>query len=314
MARASLHEKARGWMRTNCPGFFANDGSSHTLIDLMLTSDFDPVANRHIPREWSDALRAIGLTESGFQRYSSAEAPGLLLEPVHLSLTPAIGTDRSWAFWGSSSVAAAGAGPLDMYGSPQPWAIASHYSEGVESFLVTLSVSDLLGSLEERYSKIRDNAQAQHGRFRPRYLDQFRRQWLTLSLDVASTKRDLERDWASRPTFENEMEFTLDFDLPAVEGQESRTYEPVHVNDSMRRHQREMLDALVASDSEYRDILSTVASLGASAEASRTGRRALWVALVSLLVALATVLVSDVGDHSLLNAVRQFLSSLFNHS
>lgn len=68
----------------------------------------------------------------------------------------------------------------------------------------------------------------------------------------------------------------------------------------MREQQSEHFEDLIDADRQYRDILSTAASLGVSLGASRTGRRALLVAAASLLVALVSVLGAEFGSGSVL--------------
>ena len=80
------------------------------------------------------------------------------------------------------------------------------------------------------------------------------------------------------------------------------------LEDELRRELTVSLQRLVRTDRAYRDILSSVASLGASADSFVLGRWALTVAVASLVVALATVLFASVGCDS----VAHHLLSLLN--
>jgi hypothetical protein len=75
----------------------------------------------------------------------------------------------------------------------------------------------------------------------------------------------------------------------------------------MRKVHRDKFTQAVAADHEYRDILSTVASLGASVDAFRLGRLALWVAIASLGIALMTLLVTEIGDDTALGKLLALL-------
>ena len=190
----------------------------------------------------------------------------------------------------------------------QDRAIAHRYGDAIESFLVTLSVSDMLETVEARYALIRDRARSQHGQFKAKVINDLREQLLTLSIDVATVQRDLERYWKSRPRFEDEAEFTIEYS-PRFRTDSDKD-EPIHMNTELRKRQKEWFEELTAADRDYRDILSTVASLGGSVDASKTGRRALWVAFVSLVVALGTVVVTDVGAQSLFHELREYLARI----
>ncbi len=113
--------------------------------------------------------------------------------------------------------------------------------------------------------------------------------------------RDLQQYWMRRPAFEEEAEFVINI-APYIRERQAAAgrvrFEPEHLNEGIREQQRRDFEELVEAARQYRDILSTVASLGASLDASRISRRALFVAGASLIVALVTVLGSKFGDNS----------------
>ncbi|MFI7594003.1 hypothetical protein [Micromonospora sp. NPDC049359] len=308
-ARERLHQLARRWMNECCDGFFGEFNSPQTLIDMLILDQHDPTdVSEDRGRDQSDAFRALGITETRVRHYTSPEIPKMHLVPTSPSLARGISTDRTWALWGQRQAVLDSATYMTGYGDDPNRAIAHRYGDAIESFLVTLAVSDLLETVEARYALLRDRARAQHGRFKAKVINDLREQLLTLSIDVATLQRDLERSWKSRPRFEEEAEFTIEYS-PLYRPNSDRADEPIHMNTELRKRQKEWFEELTAADRDYRNILSTVASLGASVDAARTGRRALRVAFVSLAVAFVTVVATDVGDSSLLHEVMEFLRS-----
>lgn len=302
-ARYRIHAAARAWLRLRCPGFFASAGESHTLLDVLLMNGFNPLSGQRASRELDDACRALGLAEHGFLERTSPDLPMLALVPTRLSLAPALKSERTLALWGQRNAVVAASTHLDAYGSDQDHAIASRYSDAIENFLVTVAISHFLEAAEARYSALRDNARTHHGRFKPDALKKLRQHLLTQSLDLVSVREDLEQYWRQRPEHEDEAKFALDFaphirEVDAAQGR--KQFEPIDLNKQMRVQQRGDFARLIKADKDYRDIVATVASLGASMDASRMGRRALLVTVASLLVAVVTVLVANFGDDSVL--------------
>ncbi|WFE21924.1 hypothetical protein O7621_00575 [Solwaraspora sp. WMMD937] len=308
-ARERLHQLARKWMNESCGGAFAEFESPQTLVDMLILDRHDPTdVGEDGDRDQFDMFRALGITETTVRHYTSADIPKMHLVPTLPPMVRGISTDRTWALWGQRQAVTDIATHLAGYGNDPNRAIAHRYRDEVESFLISLAVSDWLEMVEARYALIRDRARAQHGRFSAKVTDGLREQLLTLSIDVATLRRDLERSWKLRPRFEGEVEFSIEYS-PRLRIISDSAGESIHMNAELRRRQKEWFEELTAADRDYRDILSTVASLGASVDAAKTGRRALGVAFVSLMVAFATVVVTDIGDSSLLNEVLEFLQS-----
>lgn len=309
-ARGDLHSAARSWLQRRCPGFFAATGESHRLLDLMLMDNFDPLGDPEPTRDLRDAFRALGLSEHRVFERTSKDVPKLALVPISRSLERGLRSHRTMALWGQRGEVAAAASHLEMYGSSDDHAIASRYSDGIQNFLVTLAVSDYLEVAQGKYASLRDTARTHHGRFRPKVLEELRQQLLTLSLDLASVYRDLQQYWTRRPRFEEEAEFVIDY-APHIRERNAaagRSHsEPEHLNERILERQRLSFEDLVDADRQYRDILSTVASLGVSLDALRTGRRALYVAGTSLLVALVAVLGSEFGQDSVFRRLLELL-------
>lgn len=314
-ARCQVHEAARKWMQRRIPGFFASIGEANTLVDMLLTDKFDPLESGEPPRELDDAFRALGLTEHHMFQYVSKDLPGFRLMSTSTHIAPAIGSGRVWALWAQRQRAAdATERDLSPYGANVGQALAHRYSDGIESFLIPLGISDYLEATEAQYAVIRDHARAQHGRFKSGAIRSLRQSLLTFSLDVASVFRDLKADWDSRPDFRDEVEFTREITAAArSRGITEKDFGPLHVNADLRERQTADFDRLIDADHDYRDILSTVASLGASADASKLGRIALWVALGSLAVAVLTLLLTQTAHGSLIDWLVSAFKTLSEH-
>lgn len=309
-ARCELHDSARSWLRDRCPGFFAATGESHRLLDLILMDVFDPLGGTEPPRELGQAFRALGLTEHGPLQRTSQDIPKLALVPARPSSEHGMSSHRTMALWGQRGEVTAAATHLEMYGSSDDHAIASRYADGIQNFLITVAVSDFLEVVQSKYALLRDTARTAHGRFKPESLDALREQLLTMSLDLGSVHRDLEQYRSRRAHFDEEARFVTDY-LPHMRqrmvGDGRTPPAPEQLNEFLRERQKHGFDDLTDADRQYRDILSTAASISVSLNTARTGRRALFVAGASLIVALATVLGADFGDNSLLNQLLDLL-------
>jgi hypothetical protein len=309
--RVRLHDAARNWLGRQCPGFFAATDGLNPLLDMLIMDKFDPLGGDEIPRERYEAFRALGLTEHGYLERTSVAVPKLALVPTRTDIAPAMKTHRTWAIWGQRDSAAA-ATHMDGFGSDPVDALASRYSDGLQGLLLTMAVSGFLEVTEQRYARLRDRARVRHGEFSASALQELRQHLLTLSLDLANVRLDLEQYRRHGARYWEAAEFTIDVspnDRARIEAAGHTPMQPVNLNEAMRQQQVDDFDRLTQTDADYREILSTAASLGASVNASRLSRRALWVAAASLVVALVTVLVADFGDQSVLSRLLDWLRS-----
>src|SRR5664279_5518222 len=304
-SRRALHDAARGWMADRCPGFFATNDEPQLLMDMLLLNKHDPIPGR-TDRDFSEALRALGLTGHDVLHRTSPEVPQMLLCPVERSLCRALGPKRTWALWGNQDIVAAATPHLDMYGSDNARAITHAADKRMRNVLVMLAVSDFLTIMEAKYAELRDSARTRHVTFKARGLQRLRASFLTLSLDLASVARDVDAFWRRGWRDEGDAQFKLDY-APWIVADDEKTgrkrFTPIDINDDLRKRQRKWFKKLIAADRDYRDILSTVASLGASVDAFKIGRLALWVAFSSLGVALVTLLIADIGDRNTMVSV-----------
>jgi hypothetical protein len=309
-ARDNLHRVAREWLRTRCPGTFAQSREHQPLMDLLLLTQFDPSSGERPDRETEDRMRALGLTDSHVTWRTSTELPGFLLEQARPGLAPGL-QERTWALWGKRGTVEACA-DLRGYGGAVEGAIA-HYVDGrMGDFVVRLGLSEFLELLKAESATMRDSARAHHGKFGRQDLKRLRQRFLTASLDLSSIERDVKQ-YNNRRWRDREAWFILDY-APWIRRQDAeagrKPFKPIPVNKDLRKRQNKAAQDLVALDRSYREILSTVASLGASIDAFKVQRYAIWIAIGSVTVALASLWISLLTPNETAQFIETWLSSI----
>lgn len=320
--RQGLHDSARRWMKTHVPGFFARHGKPHVLLEMVLFDKVDPsltvrdYSERHarpqLPNSWvkmGNAMAALGIRYPAVFDIRSKALPKFLLASRREFYTVDFLRDEpTWTLWGNRAASfAALTSSQQRRGSGTVEGALAHATQRSFDYLVMLAVHEMLTVFEGRYADIRDSAGARHGRFTQQSLKSLRADLLELSLDLGSVEQDVAGYWKKLEVHGDEWHFTQKrstWQKAADKILHRRTPVPNQTEDNgLRDLQRDQFTRLTGADREYRDILSTVASLGASADASRLGRWALAVALASLFVALVTVFVADVGCASILHVL-----------
>jgi hypothetical protein len=291
--REGLHEVARNWMQLHCPGAFGKAKEHQPLMDLLLLDLFDPSTGEQPDRETEDWMRALGLTESGVFWRTSTDLPGFLLEQARQVLAPGI-RKRTWALWGNMTTAITQGANLRGYDTGISSALAHYVDRRMEDLIVRLGLSDFLELLKSDSAIVRDSTRAHHRRFGRSDLKRLRQRFLTASLDFSSIERDVKQ-YNNRRWRDREPSFTLDY-TPWIRRQDEEAgrtpFEPIRVNIELRKQQNKAARTLVSFDHSYREILATVASLGASIDAFKVQRLAIWIAISSAAVAFATLWVS----------------------
>ncbi|WP_395405557.1 hypothetical protein ACHMXB_21315 (plasmid) [Arthrobacter sp. UC242_113] len=292
-ARDKLHAAARDWMSLHCPGAFVKSKEHQPAMDLVLLDQFDPSSGERSDRQTDDWMRALGLTESRVTWRTSGELPGLLLEQSRHGLTPGI-EERTWALWGNRNASIAQGVDLRGYGTDPIFALANYVDGRMGDFVVRLGLSDLLELLRAESAMMRDSARSHHGKFGRRDLKRLRQRFLTASLDFSSIERDLKQ-YNNRRWRDREAWFVLDY-TPWLRKQDAeagrKPFKPIQVNKELRKQQNKAARDLVSFDRSYREILATVASLGASIDAYKVQRYAIWIAIGSAILALVTLWIS----------------------
>ncbi|WP_018351929.1 hypothetical protein [Longispora albida] len=314
-ARRRVHDLARHWMARTCPGAFASLGQAQPLMDLLLTDRFDPTdASTPVPHPDRNAFRALGLTRYETFPGTCPELPGLVLEQVEVGLCPAMNGERTWSLWGNTASVVTQAGSLSAYGQDSAQAIASLAGKRTRNFFVQLAITELLELMERRYAAIRDQARVRHGKFKGKDIRRLREDLLTLSIDLSSIARDVQAFNARTWRDEGDCQFTLDESAAQARRTAEHGHKPfeaVDWNMDMAKRQGQHLDRLQTADRDYREILSTTVSLGASLDAYRVGRVAIWIAVASLAVSAAALLTVSPDSDAPLARIFRWLGSLW---
>jgi hypothetical protein len=311
-ARRALHTSARDWMKQRLPGSFAANNQQQVLLELLLLGEFDPLdavfdeSNEDQVRfarvTQSDAYRALGLDLDDFELIKGKSMPGLVLSQPDRHRHDRFADDPTWTLWGNmTTVSKKLASNIAVMGGSTEQE-ASRQVDRFYDLLPLLAVNEYLSNADASYARLRDRASSRHGKFKARALRELRQSFLTLSLNVTSMRRDVTDFWRRRgPVVVSDFKIHV---APRYKAQnrsaDRTTRKPVLLDTALKDKLNGQFERLTEADRDYRDILSTVASLGASADAFKIGRWALVVAIASLAVTGATIMLADVGCDSIL--------------
>lgn len=289
-ARRELHDTARAWMADHLPGAFASRDRRNPVFDMLLFEAYNPLASERPSLQRTDNLRALGIT-SEHLLVTSESLPGLLLHQTEPSMRPGLGEAACWTLLGS--LAEIPESVLEGRGGDAPFAIAGHVNDVACPFFVSLGLSQLLKEIERSYAQLRDGARSQHRKLKGKYAEQLQEGLITLSLDISALARGVKNvhqyGWWSHEAKFTKATAPWTGDVPRM-----MDYNQVIAEEQLR-------DAadLLEADKDYRDVLTAVSALGASVDAFRVSRLALWVAAATLLLTAVILVVTDVGDHTL---------------
>ncbi|GAS98593.1 uncharacterized protein RMCC_5558 [Mycolicibacterium canariasense] len=304
--RRHTHDLARQWVSRHCPGVFAAAREPQPLMDLLIVEEHK--LGQRPPRANASALRALGLTTHHYL-IASPDVPQLAVNRADPGLCPSLGTSRSWALWGNRTEVAQARTDLSMYGgeADTPRAIGRAVSDDIRDFLIALSVTEMIDTLQSQYAKVRDTARRQPDSFSTRYLKVLRRTLLTLSIDVASCKVDVPAWWerAVRDIARFGFFYLNHHSSDGVPDEELEL--EFDVTERLRAGHTADLAVLAEADRTIRDILATVASLGAARDTHRVGLLALLVAGLSLIIATVTLLFTAPGTGSIADHIWHWL-------
>jgi hypothetical protein len=310
--RRELHTSARDWLTKMVPGFFALGEEPQPVFDLLLLDKFNPTLEPYVEVaqeeriKQHDALRALGLGDRGFHHITTEYLPKVVLSPPDPRMHESLGDTPTWTLWGNRDaiLEALREDALLGFGDSRERAISYRVKYAYNIF-VMLSVSEFLSISTKRYAAIRDSASIKHGKFKPAVLKELRKNLLTLSLNITTVRRDVAEFWKS-PVWRWEGGAKFEYvATPWVKFQDAnegrKKTKSTSFNKAVREAHDKRFSQLAKADRDYRDILSTAASLGASVDAFKIGRWALFVAIVSLAVALGTIVLADVGCNSVVH-------------
>lgn len=313
LARGALHQEARLWLRRFCPGVFASNDQPQPLIDILLFNELDGRFTEPPNEQVRDNLRALGLS-SGPTIEKSDQVPGMVLAPAEVGRDSEMEHRATWSLWGRRSTIVdelsdlrRGLGLGDSDG-----AIVHCLDRTIQSYFIRLSLSELLRVSQVRYSVLRDTAREMHGVYHMKHLEALRSSLLTLSLDLSSIDRDV-RAYSKGGWRRDRAQFRLEYVPWLAERDVKEGFEILSVNQNkdLRTQQKKMLKTLATADSDYRQILTSAASLTSSMQSLRSGRVAVLVSLASLAVAATALLLSPPPQHSQLDNIAGWLRTAY---
>lgn len=286
--RRVLHDAAREWMSLRCSGFFATHNEPQLVTDVMLTSKYDPTAADLPDRDLLDSLRALGIDGADFQRNTAKELPRMLFMSSDSLSSKILENNRTWSLIGNRDEVAAAHENFKYQGGDINLGSSYLAVEYVSKTMLILAVTELLSVLEQHYATLRDTAKLQHSVFRVQRLKRLSQNLLNLSLTLSSVRNDLEK--LKRDGWKIEgADFNIEYAPHVVAHDKKLAGKSTNMSKHLQGNQMKKLEHLTSVDKDYRDILSTVASLGASANSIRITRWALAIAALSLFVALVAL-------------------------
>ncbi|MBF58281.1 MAG: hypothetical protein CME80_11265 [Halomonas sp.] len=168
------------------------------------------------------------------------------------------------------------------------------------AFLLHLAVKAYISEQIAFYALSRDLASTRHRRFKARKARRLSLEILESGLDLPAVARD-SRHLSNKRWY-------LNIEVQAVPSiLKRKKFEPFNLIESFNKDREKGFQQLIEQDESYRTVLSTVAALGASADAAWTGRVALFVAAGSMIVATITLLITQTSDTSLLSSFIEWL-------
>lgn len=298
--RMRLHNLARTWFSRKCPGFFASRSNVHPVLDMNLFEGLDPVAE-HNRVETRDALRALGMNARGFHQYISSDMKGTVLVPTEGAAGPHEPLQNCWAIAGEYK-RVVDENERTGYGN-KPYAASTlghMFNDAAGAFILHLAMMAYISEQRAIYSASRDLASTRHRRYTARKARKLSAELLESGLDLSAVARDSRHLW-SKYSYRS-------VDVQAVPtGLHRKNFEPFDLIESLGKKNDADFQRLLDEDETYRTVLSTAASLGASADSARSGCLALVVAIGSMIVAAITLLVTQPGDASLWSKLVEWL-------
>lgn len=298
--RMRIHNLARKWVSLRCPGFFSSKGNVHPVLDLNLFKGFDPLLEGS-SRETRDAMRALGLGDWELEKYISPQLKGTTLIPTFCQNGPHEPLKNCWSIAGEYRKVV-NENERPGYGDkPYSAGMIGHmFGDAASAFLLHLAMNSYLSEQNATYSLSRDLASTRHRRFKARKARKLSFELLETGLDLPAVARD-SRYLISKRWYVN-IEVQV---VPA--GLHKANMEPFDLIELFNKNREAGFQELIEQDESYRTVLSTVAALGASADAAWTGRVALFVAAGSMIVATITLLITQTSDTSLLSSFIEWL-------
>jgi len=301
--RKRMHDLGRKWLASRCAGFFAGTDSGQPVMDLLAFKKFDPLVDEE-DRLMGDSLRALGLDAVSPYVLTSPQLPGAVLAPPPSLVARGSGLGNCWALVGREATLSAlnerpghGSAPHD------PTAVAGMLNETMRSLSIYLAARQYVRELKRLHAISVDRARSDHRKFSAKRVEQLRSEFLTTSLDLSMVARDMTSIWSEEWTYWNGVSV---FAQMQSKWRRSSDLE-IDVIADWGESQKAALSELLDDNRVYREVLAATSSLGASAETSRLGRRALVTSMGSLVVAVVALLVANTSGETLLSRLLDFI-------
>lgn len=302
--RKRLHDLARAWLTARCGGFFAGTPMGQPLVDFSLFAKWDPLGDTSDSLAMRDSLRALGFNETVAYHYVSPQLPGAVLIPPPTLDSRRTGLRNCWGVVGSLPRVSAlsdkrgyGTGP------PSVPTLAATHDDAIRAFGLYVAVQSYMDEVRRTHAISIDEAKSRHGRYSARRLESLRFEMLSSSLDLSVVARDVAELWTDQWRHLAGIKVTAE---PAP-GMQPLHPDGFDLIGEWEQRRAQVFGDLIEEDRVYREVLSTASSLGASAESSRLGRRALVASFASLGVAIVAVLVANTGGDTLLSQVVEWI-------
>lgn len=305
--RLRLHELARTWLASSCPGFFSSKKAGQPVLDFSAFEIYDRLSDQE-GNSFHDSMRALAMSDSDLFNYVSPQVEGGTFVQTRGDIDENNRLENSWGLIGNLDRMRQSLNRVG-YGE-QPYSVrtlAHIVNEPVRRFLLHIAVMECVRTMEEEYSALRDLARVEHKKSGPRQLEKLRNRLLGTSLDLPIMDRDSAVIWGASWRRWDGIEITTEPRPHAINPPER-----FDVIEQLRMDREERFQNLLEEDATYRDVLSTAASLGASANDTKLGRAALGVAFVSLLVSALTLVITALSNESVLSNLSEFVQNISN--
>ena len=269
------HKSAKEWMTHTLKGHFASSGEDLPIFEFYLTE-----RNKKNTERESVMHSVLGVDEYGFGKYQHIDHPSLYY--YHNSL----GEDKDLFIGDKSSfyeslVDKYGEEWFEIQAKDKPTAIFKTINRELSSNILLLAMTRLLKSWTRLYSQERDRISEAEEKFKIKNLKLIRNNLTSLSFNISNLNNEFDYYRRSR-------EKRLFSKFLSVHSH-NEDFRGKSLHKETLDNQKRMITELVKMDKNYRNIISSIASIGETIENYKISRLALLVALVSLIVSLIAI-------------------------
>lgn len=277
---------ARMWMAKRFEGIFASWSKPQPALQIMLFdgSAASALLTHSLPNGYT-LVEQLGLDT--FQETTVENLPALGIRDCQKGIQETMDEVLGSAVGATNDVRDGLGDRLLGYlpeGMDVHYAITHCLHIEMRDLLLVYSLVRYTACLLRVYGRQRDWAGDGFGSYRPRQVNAFRRFVLDNSIDIREAKSDaiasLKQYGKIGPSLETR---------PIGKLANKEACKPVDESQRLITVASQNLDRLVELDSTYREVLATIVSLGTDNRSLLLARIALWVSVVSLVLALLTM-------------------------